>query len=131
MATNVEVYGAERPDRETVVWVSVEWLMKNTRGSVDGYGLYEWREWQRMLHSKCLDTGFGHLVESIMERGFLEGGAIGWDDGWITEGHHRLCAAILLCMETVPVSTHGHDWRGSPDGLLSAHYNEDEHPIEL
>jgi len=101
-------------------------------GSVDEYGAYNESGnfdmddartafWKDVISTKSKDTGFGHLVESIIEHGFT-GSAIGWEDGEITEGHHRLVAAILLGLEEVPVSVWGHcGTHAHPDGRFSAH----------
>lgn len=110
--------------------VPLLWLMRNITHSCDGFDLDTFEGWQDMFLAKCSDTGFGHLVESIMERGFLPGGAIGFDDGEITEGHHRLCAAILLCLDTVWISCWGKDIFIAPgDKLARAHWSDDAHPI--
>lgn len=131
-----EGYGEEHWDEpQKVVWVPVPWLLRNTvescdYGAIEEYGSPEafWSE----VFTKAQDTGFGHLIESILERGFLATGAIGWVDGLITEGHHRLIAAILLCMDTVPISGYG----GCADHVLGHHFSShnnfnDPYPIEL
>lgn len=92
--------------------------------------------WIEVISSKAADTGFGHLVDSIIEEGF-HGSAIGWnaDTGYISEGHHRLVAAILLGMDEVPTTLHGtngaHAPRGRHSDRFSAHWNLDEHPIPV
>ena len=109
-------------------------------GDVDSYGAPE-NFWRKMIHHKSMDTGFGHLVESILKNGWSENSAIGWkcwgDDTYeITEGHHRLVAAILLGLDEIPVMP----W-GQSDRLgIDAHGFEavdidgnpvDEYPIEV
>lgn len=115
-------------DENLTVEVSVEWLMNRATSSCDTYELDTFEGWRMMLANKCADTGFGHLVESIMQRGFMPEGAIGFLDGEITEGHHRLCAAVLLCLDTVWISPGGGSVRvarpgGYPENLVSAHDN--------
>lgn len=119
---------------EGVVWVPVEWLMRNAYHSCDFGEDFTIAE---MVKDKARDTGFGHLVESIMKNGFLEDGPIGFDatDNYITEGHHRFTAAILLCLSEVPVSMWGSNIMSKTDPystLVCAHENEDdEYPIEV
>lgn len=84
---------------------------------------------------KSADTGFGHLVESIMEHGFT-GSAIGYDreECFIHEGHHRLVAAILLGLDEVPVTTYGKNGSHTTPtgGIFSAHNrNDDPYPIQI
>lgn len=118
---------------DIVIWVKVTDLMKSVTGSCDyGYISYyaDEMDWWHDVFSKTLDTGFGHLVESIMRRGFLEDGAIGFDsEGNITEGHHRFCAAILLCLDKVPICAYSRSMPDEDGGYFSAHYNEDSYPI--
>jgi hypothetical protein len=88
--------------------------------------------WQEVIANKAGDTGFGHLVESILKHGFIAEAAIGWaeDRLSINEGHHRLVAAILLCLDEVPVS----NWGGYTEKVtlppgrdyFSAHRNSDD-----
>jgi len=92
--------------------------------------------WMDVINRKASDTGFGWLVESILQKGFT-GSAIGWDEDAreITEGHHRLVAAILLGMDEVPTTSWGRNGTHAlPEGAVdrnhfSAHYNENEYPI--
>jgi len=109
-----------------VVWVPVEWLMKNATASCD----YDDFELDYMVRDKSSDTGFGHLVESILKHGFLDRGAIGFrhygDEGYISEGHHRFAAAILLCLDKVPIAYHGKDWRENGSKVLTAHSNNEQ-----
>ena len=63
--------------------------------------------WLEVIQNKACDEGFWPLIDSIVEHGIT--GAIGWNDGEITEGHHRLAAAILLCLDEIPVSSYGQE----------------------
>lgn len=118
---------------EAIVWVPVTFLMKNAIDSVDDFRLSCPEGWEDMISHKSADTGFGHLVESMMEHGFIEKSAIGFnlDYGVITEGHHRLTAAILLGLDTVPVSRYGGRTYLGGEGII-AHFNEeDPYPIPV
>lgn len=118
-------------DTRAVVKVSLLWLINAVTDSCDGYDLSSFEGWREMFAHKCSDTGFGHLVDSMMERGFMPEGCIGFNQGQITEGHHRLCAAILLGLDDVYVSRSGGnvrqpkkfpgDW---PMNLVDAHDHE-------
>lgn len=85
------------------------------------------RFWADVIETKAGDTGFGHLVNSIIENGFTS--AIGWNERTkgITEGHHRLVAAILLGMDEVPTC----EWGDNYDLGISAHWNADPAPIKV
>lgn len=72
-----------------------------------------------MIQSKASDSGFQRLVDSILNDGWEEGSAIGWRDGYICEGHHRLAAAILLALDEIPVT----DW-GEDTWTIDAHHDE-------
>ena len=65
--------------------------------------------WQEIIRVKSADTGFGALVNAILQNGFDPESPVGWDpeDGTITEGHHRIVAAILLCLDEIPYSRYG------------------------
>lgn len=103
-------------------------ILKNVRYSVDfgGISCYAGETedaqrtafWKDLLRVKSSDTGFGALVAAILEKGFDRNSPIGWDtsDCSITEGHHRLAAAILLGMDEVPTSAYG-----GGDGRICAH----------
>lgn len=107
-------YDANRP-----VLVSLTLILQNAVDSVDCYDLSTTEGWQSMMRSKCADTGFQRLLDSMMEKGHLREGAIGFntdnESGWhagpyISEGHHRLSAAILLGLDYVWVSKYGKEW---------------------
>lgn len=89
--------------------------------------------WEDVISTKASDTGFGHLVDSILTNGWSEASAVGWcyyDDQWeITEGHHRLVAAILLGLDFVPTEKYG---SSCDNYYISAHENcADPYPIEV
>lgn len=124
------------------MWVSIEWLLKNVTysydfGSPDGYpsNLHFWSD---MIESKALDAGFLRVVESLQTHGWMspinvELGHYDDPDISLVDGHHRLVAAILLCMDMVPLW----DWglkggrsrlRGCPD--FFTHYDHhDEYSL--
>lgn len=88
--------------------------------------------WKDVILVKSGDSGFQRLVDSILDNGWDPDSTVGWDshDKMITEGHHRLVAAILLGMDEVPVSEYGSsDSRGicAHDGCCG--YNDA--PIEV
>jgi len=125
--------------RGEVVEVPVTFLMKFLNRSCDVGSLTVWYEargdddwrdysgWAYLMESKSQDEGFGYLVESMLERGMLPNGAIAVDPtGYLFEGHHRLVAAILLCMDTVFIkygSTSHYNDRSLPN--ISAYGNGD------
>lgn len=114
---------------------SVTEILKTVVGSVD-FDEVDWYEgetedekrtnfWIDVINYKSADSGFGHLVDSIMEEGF-HGSSIGWNENRITEGHHRLVAAILLGLDTIPTTSYGHGGthpgrEGMRHGYFSAH----------
>lgn len=99
----------------TVEMVSVEWLMKNATDSIDGFGEREtWDgpsisvNYERMLQEKATDYDFGHLVGTILTRGFRVPIVMAMNyyqtgDLMHGNGHHRMAAAILLCLDEIPV----------------------------
>jgi hypothetical protein len=128
-----------------VVMLPISYILKNVVSSCDfgmvdeylGDTLDEQRTtfWMNVISSKARDTGFGHLVESILEHGFT-GSAIGWDDvdKEITEGHHRLVAAILLGMDEIPTCGWGFNGNHAPtpgNTWFSAHRSDDKYPIDV
>lgn len=106
----------------------VSHILKTVRYSVDFGGIdcyageteddQRTAMWEDILRTKSSDTGFGALVAAILANGFDPNSPIGWDesDYSITEGHHRLTAAILLGMDEVPTSTYG-----GGTGVICAH----------
>lgn len=121
------------------VQVPITYLLKHTTASCDFDSIRSWRGltaaewWEMIIQNKAADSGFGHLVDAIMEHGFSEDSPIGWNTGEITEGHHRLVAAILLGLDTVPCSMWGGEIRrdGEWNDLVNAHYSEDFHGIQV
>lgn len=126
-----------------VTWMKVTDILQNVTGSCDYLDHDDMESdddvrtefWLEMLRTKCNDTGFGHLVESIMRDGFNPEGAITWRKGYIYEGHHRIAAAILLCLDEIPVADEYMELkvykdRGWPEKMISAHsHNEDPYPL--
>lgn len=115
-------YDAHYGDEKVIVKVPLEWLMQNITGSCDFGGMETFEDWSEMMSCKASDSGFGHLVESMMKRGFLRQGSIGikrivGEGYYITEGHHRLVASVLLGLDYVYVSRWG-----------SSHYNTEKLP---
>lgn len=93
-----------RQDENGWTWYPLEYILQNAKFSIDfGYDF----DWEIVFWEKTAHTGFMHLVHSIQEHGWLS--AIGWNDSSkeITEGHHRICAAILLCEDEIPTTTMG------------------------
>lgn len=97
----------------TVEMVSVEWIMQNTTDSIDGFGdvdedhqpfvNYKW-----LVENKATDSCFGDLVGTILENGFRVPIVLVqnyYNDGDLMHGngHHRMAAAILLCLDEIPV----------------------------
>lgn len=100
-----------RVDENGWTWVSVEWVLKMTTHSTD-IGSPEAYDslthfWGMMIESKALDAGFLRVVESLQEHGWMSAINVQWwpEDGElnIIDGHHRLVAAILLCMDEIPM----------------------------
>jgi hypothetical protein len=86
-----------------------------------------------IIITKSLDTGFGHLVDSIITHGFES--VIGWDRDYkeITEGHHRFVAALLLGMDWVYTSDFGagsNHTKADGTGIV-AHGDWDSYPIDV
>lgn len=91
----------------TVEMVSPTWIMKNATYSVDGFDNGDGIDYQWMIDEKGNDYGFGTLVGNIMEDGFrvpivLD---IAYSGQFVTHGngHHRFVAALLLCLDKIPV----------------------------
>lgn len=99
----------------TVEMVSVEWAMKNLIDSIDGFGRSGEVDFAVMLNDKASDGHFGDLIATILDHGFRVPvcfyPARRWstdmskiEDGWaLGNGHHRMSAAILLCLDSIPV----------------------------
>lgn len=97
--------------------MKVEEILQTVEGSVDFGSIWSYpgetddemrtNFWLDVIQSKSGDTGFINLVNSILNNGWAEGSCVGWWNNDITEGHHRLTAAILLGMDEVPVAYRG------------------------
>ena len=118
---------------DEVKWVPVAEILRNLVSSCDLGDADEYSydgdntELLRVIIShKASDTGFMHLVESIMEHGFNEEGAIGWNGSELQNGHHRFVAAVLLCLDSVPtVEFWGSEWDDCPSvPAQCAHYSK-------
>lgn len=130
-----------------IIKVPVTFLMKFLTRSCDVGDLSvwysesggdDWRDyhgWRYLMENKAQDEGFGYLVESMMEKGHLPNGAIAVDDtGYIFEGHHRLVAAILLCLDEVYIKNGGTSHHRDPSlPHVSAHgaWGLDPYPIPV
>lgn len=97
-----------------VVMMPVIEILRTAVDSVDFGMCYEpgnpdvsARWWEDIIRTKAADSGFGGLLNAIMANGFDPNSPIGFSNGCITEGHHRLTAAILLCLDEIPVSAYG------------------------
>ena len=92
----------------TVEMVSPAWIMQNATNSVDGFRDGDSVNYEKMIDTKANDYGFGNLVATILSEGFripivLDLSYSG--EGTITHGngHHRMAAALLLCLDEIPV----------------------------
>lgn len=96
-----------KADFGTVEMVSVEWAMKNLVDSIDGFGIDGGVDFGSMLYKKATDRHFGNLIHTIVNNGFRVPVCFYYDrhhDGWaLGNGHHRMSAAILLCLDQIPV----------------------------
>lgn len=63
--------------------------------------------WMLLINEKAADSGFGKLIDSILEDGWAKGSSIGISNGQICQGHHRLVAAILLGLDEIEVTSYG------------------------
>lgn len=119
----------------TVEMVSVEWIMQNATHSVDGYDTSGYSEsptveYAAMLLHKTADSWFPDLVRTIVERGFrvpivLVSGYKGPGTIAHGNGHHRMCAAILLALNEIPV--YWSEWERDYDYMcLDASESDDE-----
>lgn len=83
--------------------VPVEWLMRHLSGSVDGVDFTH--GFDRLIARKAMDMCFGPLVEAILDNGFTVPICVQSINGRFIQGngHHRLAAAILLCLDEIAV----------------------------
>lgn len=83
------------------VWPLSRILAEVTVGSGD----WTWEEEWENLAERHAETGYLDKLEArIREEGIQEPVLIG-TDGRLWDGHHRLCIAVRLCLENVPVET--------------------------
>jgi len=130
-------------DTNLIVRLPLEWVLQNIVWSCDFDRMTDEDSLLAMVRYKAADSGFGHLLDSIMKRGFIRESPIGlrWMDGddyycnfekglYLSEGHHRLTAAILLCEDYIWASAYG---RGADVNghRISGHYSANAYPIEL
>lgn len=106
---------------DEVSFVSVSTILKDCTDSVDFGSVPEdpdanARWWQRVIQSKASDLGFSTLVNAILEFGFDPRSPVGWTGREITEGHHRIVAAILLGLDEIPYTRFG-----GGNGAICAH----------
>ena len=106
----------------SVEMVDVAWIMQNTTDSIDGYGEFDpdtdifGVDYERIIAGKATDYDFGQLVGTIVDRGFRVpivlvkdyisyGSKTSGPAGKLIHGngHHRMAAAILLCLDEIPV----------------------------
>jgi hypothetical protein len=103
--------------------MSVSDLLKQTTCSGD-FGSFDGspESWMEVINYKANDSGFFRLIDSIMENGWEEGSYIGWTDGYLWEGHHRVVAAILLGLDEIMVpDEEAETWQAGDPRTLTAH----------
>lgn len=111
----------------TVEMVSVAWIMRNADSSIDDFNLYGGGvDYWRMMIEKANDHGFPALVNAIVSEGFripivLVKNYNGSSSIMHGNGHHRMCAAILLCLDQIPV--YWTDWDEEED-YMCVHTSE-------
>lgn len=94
-------------------WIPIEWILKHLVYSCDFGGPGDYASpvhfWSVMIETKALDAGFLRMVESLEVNGWksaINGQIEDYGHGpefSLTDGHHRLVAALLLCWDVVPV----------------------------
>jgi hypothetical protein len=111
----------------TVEMVSVEWLLNNVNNSIDGCNQGGNIAWDQLVRYKC-DFSLVRVIYTILERGFRvpiclypSPRAIGWGLG---NGHHRMAASILLCLDQIPVYWSDYDY-------MSTEHTDSEGTINL
>jgi hypothetical protein len=89
-----------RPGK-TYPWL-IEQIVQEERESSDRS---RWRPWRDLLASKRRDHHYHAVVASISMHGFIRPLNADLESGelQLSDGHHRLAAAMDLAMETVPV----------------------------
>lgn len=104
----------------TVEMVSVEWILKNSQGSVDAVTDEHGNvDYLKMVQRKGSDNGFSNLVSTIMTKGFRVPIVLclnykPWGDSEPKQvvhgnGHHRMTAALLLFLDEIPVYWSDHE----------------------
>lgn len=97
-----------------VYMMAVEDLLRHASGDLSHYyGEYEpgsaeyMARFERMLDSKRRDYDYQKIVDSIKEFGYVVSLNMYWDKRYkrfvLSDGHHRLAAAIDLGITVVPV----------------------------
>lgn len=109
-------------------YLTLSQIQAEVTRSVDFGDMSTTEDWLDMMVTKANDSGFGHLVDSIIDIGFDDREGVHIDDGCIWEGHHRLVAAILLCLDKVPVTDR---YTRDYHGILAHDWHPDPHPIDL
>jgi len=133
---------------ENWIWTPVEEILQTINGSMDAYTLLPYGSGAysrynesdgmefsdedrtyflaRMIEVKANDSSFLHLVDSLVSEGWTS--AIAWDPGrkYLGNGHHRLVAAILLGMDSVPTTPQGSCWSRSRGEILWSDTDEDD-----
>src|SRR5882757_6826079 len=110
-----------RTDENGWVWLPIEWVLRHLEEAGD-FGLIsdydsDLHFWATIIQSKAIDIGFLGMVDSLLTHGWKE--ALLMDVSYfeanpylsISNGHHRLTAAILLCMDEVPMWNYGMNGR--------------------
>lgn len=99
-------------------------LLKNIDYSVDMFSMKTEQDWLEMMKFKSYDWSFWALCDEIPTRGFLApiGIQVKPNGKWVLgNGHHRVAAAILLCLDSVKAYVSLDDamnWRRTdPEGV--------------
>lgn len=98
-------------------------LLKNVVYSVDMFSMKTEQDWLDMMKHKTYDWSFWALCDEIPVKGFLApiGIQVKPNGKWVLgNGHHRVAAAILLCLDSVKVyvSDDPMNWQQTdPDGV--------------
>ncbi|QOP64875.1 ParB-like nuclease domain protein [Microbacterium phage Avocadoman] len=87
-----------RPD--TVVHWAIAEVVTHRSSDLSWY-----KDWDELLREKRADRHYPDVVKSIREYGFLRplNASIGDGELMLSDGHHRIAAAIDLGLECVPV----------------------------
>lgn len=93
----------------TYTEMSVATILAEANGSTDIAGEVDW---YKILANKVSHDHFDWLVAKIADEGFtIPVVLLRSSDGYIlSNGHHRICAAILLGLETIPVVITDNMW---------------------